>query len=111
MRTDPRWEAYRDVLDDRGADARATSTTATASSLLRGRSTYYLDALRGAGFEIEDVTERTIEADVEEWYEFLAAYADAVLGWVGGTAKVDGERCDRRRPGATASSCCASRWT
>jgi hypothetical protein len=37
------------------------------------------------------VTERTIEARVDEWYEFLAAYADAVLGWVGGSAKVDGE--------------------
>src|ERR671930_654346 len=33
---------------------------------------------------------RPNEADVEEWYEFLAAYADAVLGWVGGSAKVDG---------------------
>ena len=51
----------------------------------------YLEALRSTGFEIDDVTERTIEADVEEWYEFLAAYADAVLGWVGGTTKVDGE--------------------
>ena len=39
---------------------------------------------------MDDVTERTIEADVEEWYEFLAAYADAVLGWAGGAAKVDG---------------------
>ena len=29
-------------------------------------------------------------ADVEEWYEFLAAYSDAVLGWVGGSEKVDG---------------------
>ena len=37
------------------------------------------------------MTERTIEAEVDEWYEFLAAYADAVLGWVGGSAKVDGE--------------------
>jgi hypothetical protein len=36
------------------------------------------------------VSERTIEADVEEWYEFLSAYADAVLGWVGGSVKVDG---------------------
>ena len=36
------------------------------------------------------MTERTIEADVNEWYEFLAAYADAVLGWVGGSVKVDG---------------------
>ena len=51
---------------------------------------FYLEALRGAGFTVEDVSERTIEADVEEWYEFLAAYADAVLGWVGGSAKVDG---------------------
>ena len=51
---------------------------------------YYLDALRTAGFGIDDVSERTIEADVEEWYQFLAAYADAVLGWVGGAAKVDG---------------------
>ena len=48
-------------------------------------------SLRAAGFEIAEVTERTIEAEVEEWYEFLAAYADAVLGWVGGSAKVDGE--------------------
>jgi hypothetical protein len=31
-----------------------------------------------------------MEADVDEWYEFLSAYADAVLGWVGGSAKVDG---------------------
>lgn len=52
---------------------------------------YYLDALRRAGFAIEDVTKRTIEARVDEWYEFLAAYADAVLGWVGGSVKVDGE--------------------
>ena len=51
---------------------------------------YYLDTLSASGFEVEEVEERTIEADVEEWYEFLAAYADAVLGWVGGSAKVDG---------------------
>ena len=50
-----------------------------------------LDALRGAGFAVGEVSERTIEADVEEWYEFLSAYADAVLGWVGGSVKVDGE--------------------
>ncbi len=37
------------------------------------------------------MTERTIEARVDEWYEFLAAYADAVLGWIGGSAKVDGQ--------------------
>jgi hypothetical protein len=57
---------------------------------------FYLDALRAAGFEVEEVSERTIEADVGEWYEFLAAYADAVLGWVGGSAKVDGRPADEQ---------------
>ena len=51
---------------------------------------HYLDALLAGGFEIADVTERTVEAVVDDWYEFLAAYADAVLGWVGGSQKVDG---------------------
>ena len=51
---------------------------------------HYVSALTAAGFEVVDVTERTIEARVGEWYEFLAAYADAVLGWVGGSEKVDG---------------------
>ena len=51
---------------------------------------HYLAALEAAGFAIDEVTERTIEAEVEEWYRFLAAYADAVLGWVGGSANVDG---------------------
>jgi hypothetical protein len=51
---------------------------------------HYLGALRTGGFELADVSERTIEARVDEWFEFLSAYADAVLGWVGGSAKVDG---------------------
>ena len=43
-----------------------------------------------AGLEVEEVEERTITADVQEWYEFLSAYHEAVLGWVGGSLKVDG---------------------
>jgi hypothetical protein len=27
---------------------------------------------------------------VQDWFEFLGAYHSAVLGWVGGTEKVDG---------------------
>jgi hypothetical protein len=50
-----------------------------------------------AGFELEGVTERTIESDVEEWYEFLAAFADAVLGWVGGSARSTGRKRRRRQ--------------
>ena len=41
---------------------------------------------------MESVREASIEARVQEWYELLVAYHDAVLGWVGGTEKVDGAR-------------------
>ena len=110
VRTDPRWAAYRDVLDD--AERMAGYLAWRDRVFLAPRPLeLYLDALRGAGFAIEEVTERTIEANVAEWYEFLATYADAVLGWVGGSAKVDGRaggRAGRRGP---ATTCCASRLT
>ena len=89
VRADPAYAAYRAVLDDEER-MRAYLAWRDRVFLAPRPLEFYLDALRGAGFEIEDVSERTIEADVEEWYEFLAAYADAVLGWVGGSAKVDG---------------------
>jgi SAM-dependent methyltransferase len=90
VRTDPRWSAYRDVLDDQ--ERMQAYLDWRDRVFLAPRSLdYYLDALGAAGFAIDDITERTIEARVDEWYEFLAAYADAVLGWVGGSAKIDGE--------------------
>ena len=90
VRTDPRWAAYRETLEE--PERIRTYLDWRDRVFLAPRPLdFYLDALRSAGFEIEDVSERTIEADVGEWYEFLAAYADAVLGWVGGSAKVDGE--------------------
>jgi ubiquinone/menaquinone biosynthesis C-methylase UbiE len=89
VRTNPRWAAYRDVLDD--AERMEAYLSWRDRVFLAPRPLeLYLDALGAAGFSVGEVTERTIEADVEEWYEFLAAYADAVLGWVGGSAKVDG---------------------
>ena len=89
VRADPAYAAYRDVLDDEER-MRAYLDWRDRVFLAPRPLDFYLEALRGAGFTVEDVSERTIEADVEEWYEFLAAYADAVLGWVGGSAKVDG---------------------
>ncbi len=55
---------------------------------------YYLDRLRGAGFEIADVTHRPIRVDAEEWAEFLKVYHEGVLGWVGGTERVEDEAPD-----------------
>jgi len=90
VRADERYAPYRAVLDDEER-LRAYLGYRDRVFLAPRPLEYYLDVLRAAGFEVAEVAERTIEAEVEEWYEFLAAYADAVLGWVGGSAKVDGE--------------------
>jgi len=90
VRDAERYAPYRAVLEDKER-LRAYLDYRDRVFLAPRPLEYYLDVLRAAGFDVVDVTERTIEADVDEWYEFLAAYADAVLGWVGGSAKVDGE--------------------
>jgi ubiquinone/menaquinone biosynthesis C-methylase UbiE len=89
VRTDPRYAPYRAVLEE-PERMRAYLDYRDRVFLAPRPLEDYLDALRTGGFAIDEVTERTIEADVQEWYEFLAAYADAVLGWVGGSVKVDG---------------------
>ncbi|MDQ3777843.1 MAG: class I SAM-dependent methyltransferase, partial [Actinomycetota bacterium] len=89
VRSDDRYAAYRPVLEDEDR-MRAYLDHRDRVFLAPRPLEYYLAALETTGLAVEEVTERTIEADVEEWYEFLAAYADAVLGWVGGSAKVDG---------------------
>ncbi|HET8653082.1 MAG TPA: class I SAM-dependent methyltransferase [Gaiellaceae bacterium] len=89
VRTEDRYSAYRPVLDDEER-MRAYLDYRDRVFLAPRPLEHYTAALESAGFAVEEITERTIEADVEEWYAFLAAYADAVLGWVGGSAKVDG---------------------
>jgi ubiquinone/menaquinone biosynthesis C-methylase UbiE len=89
VRTDPQYARYRDLLDDEERLARHVEFRDRVFLAPRPLN-YYLEALRASGFAIDDVSERTIEADVQEWYEFLSAYHDAVLGWIGGTAKIDG---------------------
>jgi ubiquinone/menaquinone biosynthesis C-methylase UbiE len=89
VRTEPRYEPYRAVLEDEERMAEYLAFRDRVFLAPRPLD-YYLDALRAGGFDISDVSERTIAARVDEWFEFLSAYADAVLGWVGGSAKVDG---------------------
>ena len=57
----------------------------------------YLESLERTGFAVENASARRIIATVSEWHEFLKTYSDAVLGWIGGTEKVEG-----RVPGADA---------
>lgn len=91
VRTDPKYAAYRPILDD-GPRMEAHVAFRNRVFVEPRRLDFYLNILRGAGFQIEPVVERNIRAQVDEWCEFLCAYHDAVLGWVGGNEKVDGRK-------------------
>lgn len=52
---------------------------------------HYLGVFEQAGFRVIDVDYVPIEARVDEWYEFLSTYHEGVLGWVGGSAKIEGK--------------------
>ena len=90
VRNDARYAAYRPLLDD---EPRIQAHLAHRDQVfLPVRPLdYYLRGLEDAGFTVEDVRARSIEAQVADWFEFLSAYHEAVLGWVGGSAKLDGK--------------------
>jgi SAM-dependent methyltransferase len=89
VRSRPEYAAYRPVLDD--AERMMAHAKQRDRVFLKPRPLqYYTDALTRAGLTVSDVREKTIVAKVEEWFELMTAYHDAVLGWVGGNAKLDG---------------------
>jgi ubiquinone/menaquinone biosynthesis C-methylase UbiE len=89
VRTDPTWTAYRAVIEDDARMARYTELRKKYFLPVRPL-TAYLDVFRAAGMTVERVATHAIEARLLEWYEFLAAYHDGVLGWVGGVDKIEG---------------------
>ena len=89
VRNDPRYAAYRPLLDDE-ARMRAHLAYRDRVFLPVRPLDYYVRCFEVAGFRVADVTARTIEARVDDWFEFLTAYHEAVLGWLGGSVKVDG---------------------
>jgi ubiquinone/menaquinone biosynthesis C-methylase UbiE len=89
VRNDTRYAAYRPALDDE-ARMQAYLTYRDRVFLPVRPLDYYVRCLKDAGFVVDDVTARGIEARVDDWFEFLSAYHDAVLGWVGGSSKVEG---------------------
>ena len=89
VRSDARYAAYRDALDDRER-LRAHNAHRDRVFLAPRALQYYLDSLETAGLQVERVREETIEASVDDWFELMGAYHEAVLGWIGGTEKVDG---------------------
>ncbi len=89
VRSHPDYVQYRPLLTD---EARMAKHAAFRDQVFLAPRPldFYLEAFRDGGFEVEGVREATIEAGVQDWYEFLTAYHGAVLGWVGGTEKIDG---------------------
>jgi hypothetical protein len=89
VRSRPEYARYRPVLDD--ADRMRRHGEQRDRVFLKPRPLqHYTEALARAGLEIVDVREKTIVAKVEEWFELMTAYHDAVLGWVGGNRRFDG---------------------
>ena len=72
---------------------------------------YYTDALTRNGLTVTDVDQATIVAEVDEWFELMTAYHDAVLGWVGGTQALEGAGAQRATRCRTVSRSCATRST
>ncbi|MGH2843308.1 MAG: hypothetical protein ACRDKL_06940 [Solirubrobacteraceae bacterium] len=78
------------MLDDR--ERMAVHARTRDRVFLRPRPLdYYTGELTRSGLLVTEVREKTIEADVSEWFELMRAYHEAVLGWVGGTRRLDGE--------------------
>jgi SAM-dependent methyltransferase len=89
VRSEAQYAPYRPVLDDH--DRMRAHAQARDRVFLKPRPLdYYTSALTGAGLTVTEVREKTIVADVQEWFEFMTAYHESVLGWVGGTKKLDG---------------------
>ena len=89
VRTDDRYAQYRDGLEDPAR--RAAYDELRRKFFLPVRPlAHYLSALEQAGFRVERVDHVSIAADTAEWTEFLSAYHDGVLGWVGGSERIEG---------------------
>lgn len=95
---DERFARHRDALRDPARLAQHDAFRRRVFVPPRALSTY-VEAFETSGFRVEDVRTRRIRARSDEWLEFLQVYDEAVLGWVGGTEKIEGRAAspaDRR---------------
>jgi SAM-dependent methyltransferase len=84
------YAAYRDGLEDEERMAAYDALRRKFFLPVRPLE-HYLSSLEETGFRIVEVSQLPIEAHVDQWFEFLSAYHEGVLGWVGGSARVEGE--------------------
>lgn len=87
---DDRFAPYREALADEKTMAAHRDLREKYFLPIRPLS-YYIDALKQAGFSVEQVEHRAIRADVEEWLDFLSVYHEGIVGWMGGAEKITGQ--------------------
>jgi len=90
---DERYARYRPLLSDPARMALYSAYREKIFPPVRPLHRY-LRAFHRSGLRILSVANRSVEASVKEWYEFLGVYHDGVLGWIGGVEKVDGRPPD-----------------
>ncbi|HEX4931423.1 MAG TPA: class I SAM-dependent methyltransferase [Gaiellaceae bacterium] len=89
VRTDDRYARYRAGLEEPAR--RAAYDELRRKFFLPVRPLeHYVSALERAGFRVERVDRVSIAADTAEWTDFLSAYHEGVLGWVGGSQRIEG---------------------
>ena len=94
-REDDRYRDYRAVLDD--AERMAAYDRLRSKFFLPVRPlSFYTDALEAAGLVDLEVSSKRIEARVVDWYAFLSAYHEGVIGWLGGSRRVEGHEPSER---------------
>ncbi len=93
VREDPRFEEFRAATEDEARMKRYDKLRAKFFLPVRPLA-FYEEQLQQAGFTIEATHAVPIEASVEEWGDFLAAYHEGVLGWAGGSPRVEKETRD-----------------
>jgi SAM-dependent methyltransferase len=84
VRSDERFAAYRGRIGDERYAALRRKFFLPVRPL-----GHYLEALERAGFTVDAVEHRLVEASAAEWAAFLETYHEGVLGWVGGSERVD----------------------
>lgn len=88
-RSDDRYSPYRAGLEDPARRERYAELRRKFFLPVRPLD-HYLAAFESAGFRILDVEHRVLDAERENWIDFLSAYHEGVLGWVGGSERVEG---------------------
>ncbi|HUR67602.1 MAG TPA: methyltransferase domain-containing protein [Candidatus Thermoplasmatota archaeon] len=93
VRKDARFARYRSALDD--ATRMAAHDALRRKFFLPPRPlALYVDALERADIRVEATRTHVVRASAAEWHSFLSVYSEGVLGWVGGSPRIEGHEPD-----------------